>query len=169
MRDQLERDLRRLIMKFEADVRRTVLRALQAALDATPSLDTADISPTADLDAGASAAEAAPGTAGIAHPPRRVSPRQPLTAEESAAVRVRLTAILRQQPGQGTRELANILGIPSARLRPQLRQLANEGVIAIEEHNLGGVKRHTYRAVERNAGHHADSLPLAAHPVGAAA
>jgi hypothetical protein len=32
MRDQLERDLRRLIRKFEADVRRTVLRALQAAL-----------------------------------------------------------------------------------------------------------------------------------------
>lgn len=166
MRDQLERDLRRLILNFEADVRRAVLGALHAALDAAPNHDTADTSPAADLDAEASDAEAAPGIAEIEDLPRRLLPRAPLTAEETAAVRIRLTAIVRQQPGQGTRELASTLGIPSARLRPQLRQLASEGVIAIEEHNLGGVKRHTYRAVERHPGQHADLLPLA---VGAAA
>lgn len=64
--------------------------------------------------------------------------------------------------GQGTNELASILGIPSAQLRPQLRHLANEGVIAVEKHNLGAVKRHTYRAVERAPGHHAQSLAVGA-------
>ena len=166
MRDQLERDLRRLILNFEADVRRTVLGALQAALDVAPNLDTADMSATADLDAGASAAGAAPSTIGIAYPSRFRPPRHRRTAEEIAAVRVQLTAILRQQPGRGIRELAIILGIPSVQLRPQLRQLANDGVITIEEHNLGGVKRYTYRTVDRLPGHHADALPLA---VGAAA
>jgi len=153
MHDQLERDLRRLILKFEADVRHAVSTALLAALGTALNLDTAAMSPTADLDAEASAADATRSPAAIADPPRRPLPRPPLTAEEAAAVRIRIAAILRQQPGQGTRELARLLGIPSAQLRPQLRQLASEGVISVEEQNLGGVKRHTYRAVERHPGH----------------
>jgi hypothetical protein len=161
MRDQLERDLRRLILKFEADVRHIVRVALLAALDATPNFDPA-MSPAVDLDAGASAAGATRGPDEIADPPRRTLPRSPLTAEEIAAVRIRIAAVLRQQPGQGTRDLASILGIPSAQLRSQLRQLASEGVISVEEHNLGGVKRHTYRAVERHPGHHAESLAVGA-------
>lgn len=161
MRDQLERDLRRLILQFEADVRDAVRAALLAALDAAPNLDTA-MSPTADLDARASAADGTRGPDEIANSPRRPLPRSPLTAEEAAAVRIRIAAIVRQQPGQGTRELASILGIPSTQLRSQLRQLASEGVIVVDALNLGGVKRHTYRTVERHPGHHAESLAVGA-------
>lgn len=77
-----------------------------------------------------------------------------------ALVRAQVTAIIRQQPDQSTAELARAVGVTSNKLRPQLRQLADEGVISVEEHDLGGVKRYTYRAADLPPMHQSEPLLL---------
>jgi hypothetical protein len=158
MRDQLEQDLQRLITKFAADVKLTVLRSLQSAFVGVPDLD---------ADSMASATDGMAPAGADTHPPRRAAPRRTLTAEEMAVVRTQLTTLIRQQPGQSTAELARAVGVPSAKLRPQLRQLADEGVIRVDAQFSGGLKRHTYQPeAEPWPGHHAE---LPAEAAGAAA
>lgn len=137
MRDQLEQDLRRLITNFAADVKLAVLRSLQSAFAGVPAF----------ADSAARATDGAARGAADTHPPRRATPapRRTLTAEEMAAVRTQLTTLIRQRPGQSTAELARAVGVPSAKLRPQLRQLADEGVIRVDAQFSGGLKRHTYQ------------------------
>jgi len=164
MRDQLEQELRRLITKFEADVRRAVLRSLHAALDPALGLGAGLISP--DPDTAARTVHRMTRAAEATHRPRRRASHPTRTTEEMAHVRAQVTAVIRQQPDQSTAELARTVGVTSNQLRPQLRQLADEGVISIAEHDLGGVKRHTYRAAELHPVHHAEPL---LHAVGASA
>jgi predicted transcriptional regulator len=156
MRDQLEQDLRRLITKFAADVRQAVLRNLQSVFADVPSLV---------ADSTARATDAIAGADADTYPPRRgtPAPRRTLTADEMAVVRTHLIALIRQQPGQSTAQLARTVGVPSAKLRPQLRQLADEGVIRVDAQFSGGLKRHTYRpAAEALLGHHAELPAVAA-------
>lgn len=149
MADQLEQELRRLIVNFVADVRtaiqRAALRSVQSAFDGV-----------ADQ---ASNAVAIGTTAAL---PRRPAPRRTRTADELAVVRAQLAMLIRERPDQTTAELASATGIPSGKLRPQLHQLADEGVIRVDEHVSRGLKRYTYRAAEPFPGHRAEPPALAA-------
>lgn len=147
MQDHLEQQLRQLITKFEADVKLVVLRSLQSAFD----LGAAGL---------VRATEDLPRAAVDPFPVRQAAARRTLTPDELAVVRAKVTTLIRQQPGQSTAELARIVGIPSGRLRPQLRQLINEHVIEVEERINGGLKRHTYRAAEPRAEHRAQPIAL---------
>lgn len=69
MRDQLELELRRLIIQFDADVRRAVLRSLQTALDGVPEIVADIIAADPLARAGTDAAVRTPPTA--RHPPAR--------------------------------------------------------------------------------------------------
>jgi hypothetical protein len=148
MADQLEQELRRLIVNFVANVRiatqRAALRSVQSAFAGIPDLA---ISATAS------------GTDAL--PLRRPASRRTRTADELASVRAQLATLIRDQPGQSTAELARAVGIPGGKLRPQLRQLAEEGVIRIEERVNSGLRRHIYLATEPLPGHRAEP-PMAA-------
>lgn len=135
MPDQLDQELRRLVRKFVADV------AHVAQLAAFRSVQSA-------FDGIADRADRAAAGDGDIPPPRRPAPRRTLTADQLAMVRAQLATLIRERPGQTTAELARAVGIPSGRLRPQLRQLADAGVIHIDTRSLGGPRRNTYRAAE---------------------
>jgi hypothetical protein len=144
-----------LITNFAADVKRAVFRSMKSALDEVPG-------PASDPMPG-HAGDAVARGGGDRPPLGRPAPRRTLTAEEMAVVRTQLTTLIRQQPGQSTAQLARAVGIPSAKLRPQLRRLADEGVIRVDEQFSGGLKRHTYRPeAEPWPGHRAEVSAVAA-------
>ena len=132
MADQLEQDVRRAVENFVADVekaaQRAVLRALRSIFDTTPSHP----------------GDVAENVGDHMRPPNRSARRRTLTAEQWIAMRAQLATCIRERLGQSTLELARAVGIPSGRLRPQLRQLADAGAIRIERHFLGGLWRYTY-------------------------
>lgn len=150
---RLEQEQRRLITKFEADVRLAVLRGLSSVFDRA-----------ADVDAGRLAYPAAALSSAPVDPlpAPRAPARRTFTAEDLVAIRVRLTTLIRQQPGLSTTQLARIVGIPSGKLRRQLRQLIDERVIEIEEKAGGGFRRHTYRPTTPHVEHRAEPLTLVA-------
>jgi hypothetical protein len=151
MPDQLEQELRRLVLKFVADVQHMTQHATFRILRST-----------FDRVLGRMDSTAISGVDGMP-PLRRAAPRCTLTVHQLAVVRARLVTLIREQPGQSTAELARAVGIPSGKLRPQLRQLADEGVIRIDTQFSGGLKRHTYRAeAESWPAHHADLPAVAA-------
>jgi hypothetical protein len=149
MADPLEQELRRLIVNFVADVQtviqRAALRSVQAAFDGVP------VQASRAVAIGAAAV-----------PARRPVPRRSRTADELASVRAQLATLIREQPDRTTAELARAIGIPSNSLRPQLHQLADEGVIRVDQHVSSGLRRYTYRAAEPAPVHHAEAPVLAA-------
>jgi hypothetical protein len=152
MQDSLEQELRRLITRFEADVRLAVLRSLQSAFAFAPDLGSD------------STARAPDGLASVPVDPLPIprAARRTLTPDELAEVRAKVTALIHQHPGQSTAELARIVGIPTGKLRPLLRQLIDERVIEVEEKVSGGLRRYRYRAAESRPDHRTEPLAMAA-------
>jgi hypothetical protein len=93
---------------------------------------------------------------------RAAAARRALTSEELTAVRAHATALIREQPDQGTTALARSLGIPTTTLRRQLQRLASEGAICIEERFSDGHRRHTYRSADPLPAQRPEPPPLAA-------
>ena len=85
-----------------------------------------------------------------APPPKRSTHRRASAQIDHAAVRDRVVARIRVQPGCNTTQLGRALGIHRSKLRLQLRKLADDGAIRIEERvsGSGGQRRRTYFVVE---------------------
>jgi len=173
MADPLEQELRRLIVNFVADVQtviqRAALRSVQAAFDGVPVQASRAVIQRAALRSVQAAFDGVPVQASravaigaAAVPARRPVPRRTRTADELASVRAQLATLIREQPDRTTAELARAIGIPSNSLRPQLHQLADEGVIRVDQHVSSGLRRYTYRAAEPAPVHHAEAPVLAA-------
>jgi hypothetical protein len=153
MQDKLEQQIRCLIAKFSADVTHIMHRSMQSAFSGVPDLD---------ADSEAHAADGHTRVAGDTGPRRPIKTRRPPpTAEQMAVVRTQVAALIREQPGQSTRELARTIGIPSTNLRPQLRRLADDGLIHIEKHVRHGLTRHTYRPADSRSEYGPEMPPIA--------
>lgn len=140
MYDQLIADLQLLAARYQEDVKRAVIRALRTALDGTSTVDADRTTHAAAIDAEVrtSRVNSTSYVGEVMLSALRSPHPHSLTAEVRDAIRTRVIASIRQQPGQSTSELARTLGLPTAQLRRQLHRLVAEGVISIEEHALGG-------------------------------
>lgn len=128
MPDPLEPELRRLSLTFAVDIRLAVLRSVHSALTAVAALDGYRTLPGADTTARATGG----APRGAAHPAKAIAVRhrprrREMTTAELALMRAQVTALIRPQPDQSIAELACTVGLTSAQLRTQLRQLAEEG------------------------------------------
>jgi hypothetical protein len=93
-----------------------------AALDGYRTLAGAHTTARATGGTPRTSAHAAKAIA-VRHRPRR----REMTAAERAVMRAQVTALIRPQPDQSIAELACTVGLTSAQLRTQLRQLAEDG------------------------------------------
>ncbi len=146
MENQLEKDVRRAVENFIVEVERAAQRAVLRIVRSAFS-NTDDVVGIVDD----------PTRPSSLTPLSRTPPRRPLTSDELTVMRAQLVARIDDRPGQTTAELARAMGVPSDRLRPQLRQLADAGVIRIEERFLGGLWRHTYFAADPAHGPRVDA------------
>jgi hypothetical protein len=136
--DDFEQDVRRAIATFITDIRKAAKRA---AIEVILSAFDDKSNPPSDVTA--TAENRAPSMTGAR---RRTS-----TGADTAAVRMRVVAFLREQPGPTTTQLSKALGIHSSKLRRVLRMLADDGAIRIEESSdtlFGGQRRRVYFALE---------------------
>lgn len=149
--DEFERDVRRAITNFLADIREAAKRAaievISSAFDDMSRL----------LRDATTAQDQSPSSAPARRPPsKRADP---------AELRMRVVASLRERPGSTTTQLSNALGIHSSKLRRVLRTLAEEGTIRIEETSdtlFGGQRRRAYFAVDDASQAAAEPLPAEA-------
>lgn len=146
--NDFEQDVRRAIATFITEIKKAAKRAaIEAVLSAFDG--------ESDLPSDGTA------TAKSKVPSMTAARRRTSTRADIAAVRVRVVAFLREQPGPTTAQLSKALGIHSSKLRPVLRMLADDGAIRIEESSdtfFGGQRRRVYFALE-NA-NRADADPL---------
>lgn len=150
--DNFEQDVRRALATFITDITKAAKRA---AIEAIGSAFDDKSNPPSDATATAKS-QATSMTAAR----RRTS-----TRADTAAVRMRVVAFLREQPGPTTAQLSKALGIHSSKLRRVLRMLADDGAIRIEESSdilFGGQRRRVYFALENANRADADPLSRAA-------
>lgn len=150
--DDFEQDVRRAISTFITDIMKAAKRA---AIEVILSAFDDKSNPSSDATA----------TTEHQAPSMTASRRRTSTRTDTAEVRMRVVAFLREQPGPTTAQLSKALGIHSSKLRRMLRMLADDGAIRIEESSdtlFGGQRRRVYFALENANRAGADPLSRAA-------
>jgi ribosomal protein S25 len=128
MKDQFERDLRRAIEHFIADI---LAMAQRAAIEVIRSAFAARAKPTE-------------ASSGDQRPSGQSARRSASPLSDSFAVSARVVAFVREHPGRSTAQISQSLGLHTGVARRYLRQLADQGVIRIDEVPVGGLTRRTY-------------------------
>jgi hypothetical protein len=147
MMGKLERDVKRALETFIAEVTRSAERAViegvrSAFVRATPQADAAVIG--TDV--------------------RVTDDRRAPTATDRTSVRARVLACIRENPGWDATQLGRSLSSFPSKLRRPLRELANQDAIRFEERPVGpgGARRQVYFVSEPANGAHACVEPATA-------
>lgn len=120
MTEQLERDMKRVIERFIAEI---LAMAHHAAIEAVHS------GFAASHGGGRHSQSARHGTGSIL---------------DSPALSARITDFVHEHPGWSTAQISESLQVHTGVARRHLRQLADQGVIRIKEVPVGGLTRRTY-------------------------
>ena len=155
MTGQLERDVRRALETFVAEIasaaERAAIEGIHSAFARASSQGglsaTADHAPASD---------------------QRAQRRRAPTLLGRVAVRARVLECIRVNPGWDTTQLGRSLGSFPSKLRRPLRELANEGTIRFEERSIGsgGPRRRVYFVSEpvNETPAHTEPLAVPAEP-----
>lgn len=151
---QFERDVKRAFDTFLADITSAAERAAIEGIHA------------GFVRASTQASHAVAATADDVPPSDELAHRRARAPIDRAAMRERVVACIRENPGWDTVQLGRSLGIYPSKLRRQLRELANDGAIRFEEQPLGfgGQRRRMYFVGDPANGAHAEPSAVPCEP-----